>query len=221
MWKLSTPSAGRYCNVYPATAQNVAEAQGLAGQMNARGGTGLLDGMQLSLICASDAPAGLEPILLVLTDGQPHEPIQTILDDTKTRNRRDRPDGDDNVLASIFTIGLGAQANLDFLRQLALQNEGKFQQVYATQDASLQLQDFYSSIATPLLTDVSVVFDYATADQLSLTETEFHTYFWGSELVVAGRLLPGAGDRLTGEITANGAGGVVVRYPIQVGAVLL
>ncbi|KAE8736924.1 hypothetical protein FOCC_FOCC017620, partial [Frankliniella occidentalis] len=29
------------------------------------------------------------------------------------------------------------------------------------------------------------------AEEPSLTQTDFRTYFWGSELVVAGRLLPG------------------------------
>ncbi|KAE8741000.1 hypothetical protein FOCC_FOCC013469, partial [Frankliniella occidentalis] len=72
MWDLGVPSVGSTCKVY--SAQYIKEAQQKAAAMSANGGTALLGGMQQALACAADGPPGLEPILLVLTDGQPDEP---------------------------------------------------------------------------------------------------------------------------------------------------
>jgi len=210
MWQLGgVPSIGTTCTVY--SSQYVPEAQKQAASMTANGGTELLGGMQQALSCAADGPVGLEPILLVLTDGQPNEPVQTIIDDSTTRNRKSNND----LLASVFTIALGSDANLDFLEKLALKNGGKARQVYEASDASLQLHDFYKAIASPLLKNVSVSFNYQQAEQVSLTQTSFRTYFWGSELVVAGRLLPGQ-QELSGAVSAIGAGGQIISYDIQV-----
>lgn len=80
MWSLNSPSKSTVCNAYGAEA--VPEAQQAAGNMVANGGTALLGGMQKSLECAKGGPAGLEPILLVLTDGQPNEPTTEIISST-------------------------------------------------------------------------------------------------------------------------------------------
>lgn len=72
-----------------------------------------------------------------------------------------RPSGNgDDLVTSIFTLALGNDANAEFLRELALRNGGKFQQIYEAADASAELQKFYQSISSPLLTNVTVTFDY-------------------------------------------------------------
>lgn len=68
--------------------------------------------------------------------------------------------GNSALVSSVFTLAFGSDANFNFLKELAARNGGSARQIYDTTDASSQLQDFYASIASPLLKDVSVTFDY-------------------------------------------------------------
>lgn len=206
-------SAG--CLAYPA--DYIAVAQQRAQSMKANGGTAMLDGLKQSISCAAAHPAGLEPILVMLTDGIPNEGIDVIQQATASANQLAGGAGGD-LVTSIFTLALGADANAAFLRELALRNGGHFQQIYEAADASVELQKFYESISSPLLTDVEVTFDYQQAVETTVTQRDFRTYFWGSELVVAGRIRPGQGDVITGNVTAIGYGGQSVTYNIQVTA---
>lgn len=68
--------------------------------------------------------------------------------------------GDGDLAASIFTLAFGRDAKPAFLEELAARNGGFGRQIYQSADASLQLQDFYAAIASPVLKSVSVTFDY-------------------------------------------------------------
>lgn len=63
------------------------------------------------------------------------------------------------LAASVLTLALGADANLDFLKELAARNGGSARQIYDSTDVASQLQDFYASIPSPVLMDVSIAFD--------------------------------------------------------------
>ena len=62
-------------------------------------------------------------------------------------------------------------------------------------------------VSNPMLSNVT--FKYATTDILahSLTSTNFHTYYQGSEMVVAGQLPSDAAKSIEYEIVANQANG--------------
>ncbi|XP_045898363.1 inter-alpha-trypsin inhibitor heavy chain H3-like, partial [Micropterus dolomieu] len=67
---------------------------------------------------------------------------------------------------------------------MSLQNNGAARRIYEDSDADLQLKGFYEEVATPLLTDVTMI--YAGAH--NLTQTNFSQYYNGSEIVVAGQI---------------------------------
>ncbi|KAF2899118.1 hypothetical protein ILUMI_07057 [Ignelater luminosus] len=84
----------------------------------------------------------------------------------------------------IITLSFGKLANKSFLQQLALRNFGFSKQIYdATDDVSLQIEDFYKQISSPLLVQITFNYhSYAT----NLTKIEHPIYFNGSELIVCG-----------------------------------
>uniref|UniRef100_A0A8C8SSW9 Inter-alpha-trypsin inhibitor heavy chain family member 6 n=1 Tax=Pelusios castaneus TaxID=367368 RepID=A0A8C8SSW9_9SAUR len=91
-------------------------------------------------------------------------------------------------IISLFGLAFGDDADYGLLRRLALENRGVARRIYEDSDAALQLTGFYDEIASPLLYDVALSY----RDGIDLTRTLFPNYFHGSELVVAGRVAPGA-----------------------------
>lgn len=83
----------------------------------------------------------------------------------------------------IFTLSFGNGADRKFLQNLAISNSGFTRHIYEAADASLQLQEFYKQISSPLLTNVAFKYESSVT---SLTKTQFPIYFDGSELVVTG-----------------------------------
>lgn len=85
--------------------------------------------------------------------------------------------------STIFTLAFGSEPDYHFLEKLAKRNEGYARQIYEAFDASLQMQDFFQEISTPMMTNVT--FQYGTSVR-NLTQTHFSTVFNGSEVVVIG-----------------------------------
>lgn len=66
---------------------------------------------------------------------------------------------------------------------------------------SVPLQTFYRQVSSPLLRRINVQFpDDSVSD---ITQNRFDKYFSGSELVVAGKVLPSESNTLTSLITAS------------------
>lgn len=67
------------------------------------------------------------------------------------------------------------------------------------------LQAFYSQVSSPLMRRIAIQFpEDSVAD---VTQDRFEMYFSGSELVVAGRVLPSESNTLTGFTTAAAVSG--------------
>jgi len=63
-------------------------------------------------------------------------------------------------------------------------------------------QTFYRQLSSPLLRKITVQFPEDTVSDV--TQSRFDKYFSGSELVVAGKVLPSESDTLTSFTTASG-----------------
>lgn len=87
--------------------------------------------------------------------------------------------------AAIFSLSFGDGADKNFLQKLSLRNNGFSRHIYEAADASLQLEDFYRQISSPLLSNVKFTY---TPSVSHLTKTVFPILFGGSELIVAGRI---------------------------------
>lgn len=126
------------------------------------------------------------PLIIFLTDGEPTSGVtvgshilanaQQVLKGT----------------ISLFGLAFGDDADYGLLRRLSLENRGVARRIYEDTDATLQLKGFYDEIASPLLYDVELAYLDGVAQDL--TQNLFPNYFQGSELVVAGRVKPGASD---------------------------
>ncbi|KAK2882916.1 inter-alpha-trypsin inhibitor heavy chain H2 [Channa argus] len=102
---------------------------------------------------------------------------------------------------SLFSVGIGFDVDYDFLERIAMENRGMAQRIYAKHDASEQLRMFYSQISSPLLRRVTIQFPENSVSDI--THNHFDKYFSGSELVVAGKVLPSESNTLTSFITAS------------------
>ncbi|KAH0512367.1 Inter-alpha-trypsin inhibitor heavy chain H2 [Microtus ochrogaster] len=107
----------------------------------------------------------------------------------------------DNI--SLFSLGIGFDVDYDFLKRLSNENRGIAQRIYGNRDTSSQLKKFYNQVSTPLLRNVQ--FNYPQASVTDVTQNNFHNYFGGSEIVVAGKFDPTKLSEVQSIITATSA----------------
>ncbi|XP_013148611.1 PREDICTED: inter-alpha-trypsin inhibitor heavy chain H4-like isoform X3 [Papilio polytes] len=131
-----------------------------------------------------------EPIIIFLTDG---EPTEGELNPSKIMNIVAEKNYGDHK-ASIYSLAFGEDADKSFLRKLSLKNVGFSRHIYEASDAALQLHDFYRQISSPLVANVKFVYPPDQVKDGSVTKHKFRRFYAGSEAVVAGRVLAGAGE---------------------------
>lgn len=88
----------------------------------------------------------------------------------------------------IFSLAFGRGADFDIVKRVAAQNNGFARKIYEDSDAALQIAGFYKEISTVLLKDVTFNYVDGTLYDTEVTNTEFKTYFRGSEMVVSGKV---------------------------------
>ncbi|XP_055364862.1 inter-alpha-trypsin inhibitor heavy chain H3-like isoform X1 [Betta splendens] len=183
-----------------ATKTNVNSAKTFAQNIPASGYTDInaavLEGAR---ILKAHPREGSASILILLTDGDP------------TSGERNLETIQSNVQKAIagkfplYCLGFGFDVNFEFLEKMSLQNNGVARRIYEDSDADLQLKGFYEEVATPLLTNVTMMYTGGT----NLTQTHFTQYYNGSEIVVAGQITDNDIETFTPEVIAiSGTGSV-------------
>ncbi|XP_034143454.1 inter-alpha-trypsin inhibitor heavy chain H3 isoform X7 [Esox lucius] len=135
---------------------------------------------------------GTASLLILLTDGDPttgETNLETIHKNIKEAIDKKFP---------LYCLGFGMDVNFEFLEKMALENNGVGRRIYEDSDAALQLQGFYEEVATPLLTDVQMVY----LGGANLTQANFSQYYNGSEIVVAGQITDNNIEEFTAEVIA-------------------
>ncbi|XP_029683206.1 inter-alpha-trypsin inhibitor heavy chain H3-like isoform X3 [Takifugu rubripes] len=135
---------------------------------------------------------GSASILILLTDGDPTTG-ETNLERIQSNVRK--------AIAGefpLYCLGFGFDVDFEFLEKMSLQNNGEARRIYEDSDADLQLKDFYNEVATPLLTDVTMVYIGGS----NLTKTNFIQYYQGSEIVVAGEISDNGVETFTLQVLA-------------------
>uniref|UniRef100_H3D523 Inter-alpha-trypsin inhibitor heavy chain 2 n=1 Tax=Tetraodon nigroviridis TaxID=99883 RepID=H3D523_TETNG len=173
-------------NIKPNGGTNINEALMRAVQMLVRAShQGLVDPRSVSMI-------------ILVSDGEPHRggeiKLSAIQKNVKRAMREE---------FSLFSLGIGFDVDFDFLERIATENRGVAQRIYANQDTADQLRSFYRQVAAPLLRRIDVQFPEDSVSDV--TQNRFDKYFEGSELVVAGKVLPSESNTLTSFITASAA----------------
>uniref|UniRef100_G3Q9J6 Inter-alpha-trypsin inhibitor heavy chain 2 n=1 Tax=Gasterosteus aculeatus aculeatus TaxID=481459 RepID=G3Q9J6_GASAC len=169
-------------NIKPNGGTNINEALMKAAQMLVKATSqGLIDPRSVSMV-------------ILVSDGDPtvgEIKLSTIQKNVKRVMKED---------FSLFSLGIGFDVDYDFLERIATENRGMAQRIYANHDAAEQLRAFYSQVSSPLLRRISILFPEDTVSDV--TQNRFDKYFQGSELVVAGKVLPSDSGTLTSFTTA-------------------
>ena len=107
-----------------------------------------------------------------------------------------------------MTLAFGESADFDLLKKISNSNNGLAKRIYEGSDAAIQLENFYSQISSPLLSNVKITYVGDSLDDESFSEKETKTLYNGTELVIAGKLktlIDYENSNLTVLIEADGA----------------
>ncbi|XP_063064139.1 inter-alpha-trypsin inhibitor heavy chain H6-like isoform X2 [Engraulis encrasicolus] len=172
----------------PATAANIKAAKAFVKKMKVIDSTNINSALVEAGHLLRDSSASREarhrvPMVIFLTDGQANSGVT---DPGKMRKNARNALGS----AALFGLAFGQGADYDLVRQLSLDNRGVARRVYTDSAVVLQLKGFYDEVASPLLSEVQL--SYNDDQAFEVTRSLFPNYFQGSELVVAGRVHPGA-----------------------------
>uniref|UniRef100_A0A7N8XQP6 Inter-alpha-trypsin inhibitor heavy chain 2 n=1 Tax=Mastacembelus armatus TaxID=205130 RepID=A0A7N8XQP6_9TELE len=178
----------------PGSTIQIADAKKYIENIKPSGGTNINEALMRAvqmLVKASNQnqidPRSVSMIILV-SDGDPtvgEIKLSTIQKNVKRVMREE---------FSLFSVGIGFDVDYDFLERIAMDNRGTAQRIYANHDAAEQLRSFYSQVSAPLLRRIQVQFPENSVSDV--TQNVFDKYFRGSELVVAGKVLPSDSDTL-------------------------
>jgi len=130
-----------------------------------------------------DFPENAKTMIVFLTDGEASEGVQNpelIIENIENANKESK--------IAIMTIGFGAGSDFDLLKKISQTNNGIAKRIYEGADAALQLENFFTKISNPVLSNVK--FDYvgAEVEEESLSERQVGTWFKGSEYIIVGQL---------------------------------
>ncbi|CAN9508439.1 unnamed protein product [Ophioblennius macclurei] len=190
-------------DLVPGSSLQVADAKKYIQTIKPNGGTNINEALMRAvqmLVKASNQglidPRSVSMIILV-SDGDPtvgEMKLSTIQKNVKRVMREE---------FSLFSLGIGFDVDYDFLERIASENRGMAQRIYANHDAAEQLRTFYSQVSSPLLRRITIQFPEDSVSDV--TQNQFDKYFSGSELVVAGKVLPTDSETLTSFTTASAA----------------
>ncbi|XP_030632209.1 inter-alpha-trypsin inhibitor heavy chain H3 isoform X2 [Chanos chanos] len=162
-----------------ATQSNVEDAKMFVKQITDGGPTDInaavLKGVEMINRHLRKGPAFM---LILLTGGYPTSGV------TNTGEIQDNVKKAIQGKFPLYCLGFGFDVSFEFLKKMAMENDGVARRIYEDSDADQQLQRFYKQVATPVLTNVQMKYTGVA----HLTKTNFKQYYKGSEIVVVGQL---------------------------------
>lgn len=174
-----------------ANTKNKADAANFVNSLDANGGTNINQAL-LDAVGMFKVDSQRVPIIVFLTDGEPTEGITSPY--VIRKNIRDS----NKAKVSIFTIAFGIdnEANYDFLKALSLENYGITQRFFQEGKVEEEMTDFYKTISTPLITDMSFTYNGVT----DVVNTGQFNLFAGSDAIILGKY---SGSTITSDIAAT------------------
>lgn len=174
-------------NLVEAKKENVEEALKYIDGLRAIGGTNINEALYkaLKMEYRKDNPA----FIVFLTDGMPTVDITDpaeILKNVKKEN---------SIRAKIFCFGVGTDLNTTLLDKLSAENNGVIEYVTENEDIEVKVSNFYTKIASPVLTDVTIDFGKIKTD--NAYPKDIPDFFKGSQLVLIGRYREGGASAAT------------------------
>ena len=97
-------------------------------------------------------------------------------------------EANDNLEVPIYGLAFGKSADFSLIKSISVKSGAYARKIFEGSDAAIQLEDFYLELANPLLTNVKFSYVGEPFENASITNTNFRTYFKGSEYVIAGKI---------------------------------
>merc|ERR1712212_707292 len=191
----------------PATKENKKKAISHVLDLEAEGGTNInsamLTGLELAqeVLRSESLPQGVASMLVFLSDGEATE------GETSGKSiKANVAEANSDTKLPIFSVAFGSGADFNLLKEISIAADSFAKRVYEGSDAALQLENFYTEISSPVVTNLK--FDYvgSLVDNSSLSNGEVRTLFKGDQYVVVGKLLNKASGTFTVQVTADKTG---------------
>uniref|UniRef100_A0A8C4K268 Inter-alpha-trypsin inhibitor heavy chain 2 n=1 Tax=Dromaius novaehollandiae TaxID=8790 RepID=A0A8C4K268_DRONO len=200
-------------NLVSATPAHVEDAKKYIQTIHPNGGTNINEALLRATFILNEAqnlgmldPNSVSMIVLV-SDGDPTvgELKLTAIQKNVKQSMKDE--------FSLFCLGIGFDVDYDFLQRIATDNRGMAQRIFGNQETSAQMKKFYNQVSTPLLKKIQ--FNYPQESVSDVTQSSFHNYFGGSEIVVAGKVDTENLQHLESIVTATAANAELVMETLR------
>ena len=176
--RFSTEANGLFEKPQEANKKNVSEAITFIQTLEPIGGTNIDEALAMALNYKKD---NTRPYFIAfLTDGQPtigETNIDALLNKVKGSNPEN---------TRIFTFGIGTGINVRLLDKLTEMTQAYRTYVATNEDIEIKVSDFYTKIASPILTDIKIEFDQDIA-AAQIYPKQLSDLFKGSTLSLFGR----------------------------------
>ncbi|KAI1239520.1 hypothetical protein IHE44_0012645 [Lamprotornis superbus] len=200
-------------NLVSATPSQVEDAKKYIQTIHPNGGTNINEALLRATFILNEAKSlgMLDPnsvsMIVLVSDGDPTvgELKLTTIQKNVKQSIKDE--------FSLFCLGIGFDVDYDFLQRIATDNRGMAQRIFGNQETSLQMKNFYNQVSTPLLKKIQ--FNYPQESVSDVTQSSFHNYFGGSEIVVAGKVDTENLQHLESVVTATAANAELVMETLR------
>jgi len=164
---------------HSASESSVDEAQTWVANINAGGSTNFHGAMIEGIGMMSEGEN--VKALLMLSDG-----IPTAGDIVDSPGILSAVQEANDLGVSISTVAFGSDSDENLMANLAAQNDGFFVFIQPSEEAAVELVEFYYEFATPIAESYSIEFE-GIVDRSTLMPLNESPFFNGSEIVVCGR----------------------------------
>merc|ERR1712241_1283230 len=148
--------------------------------LEAGGGTNineaLIEAIEVTKKAKSELPINALPMIIFLTDGQPTEGESN--GNKIKENIKEINDG-----IPIYGLAFGSGADFSLIKDISTDNQAFARKIFESSDATIQLENFYAEISSPLLKDIT--FTYVGDDGMETAENVLpgSTFHKGSEII--------------------------------------
>lgn len=161
----------------PAAKANIKDARGWIDEIVAVGTTNISGALTTALKMLGDTTKGRPRMIVFITDGKPTEGITDVKELLKAVGKANE------ARTRIFVFGVGYRVNTQLLDKLAGDNYGTQEYVDPKEDLEAKVSNFYTQVASPVLSDLKLVIPGAT----DIYPRRLTDLFKGSQLTIFGR----------------------------------
>merc|ERR1712158_125029 len=143
----------------------------------------------------SELPINALPMIIFLTDGQPTEG-----ESNGNKIKENVKENNDDI--PIYGLAFGSGADFSLIKDISTDNQAFARKIFESSDATIQLENFYAEISSPLLKDIR--FTYVGDDGLETAENVLPgaTFHKGSEVISVVKM--GGQNQMPTSLRVNG-----------------